>query len=406
MARICVIRQYRFPGDVRVAREVQALIMAGHEVDVICITQPNQPTFQRDGAVTIFRLPPEHRRAGPARYFFEYGCFFLGAMLLASALHLRRRYDLIQVHSVPDALVFAAIVPRLLGARVLLDLQESMPEFFSTKFKTDLNHPGVRFVAWLEQASIRFANAVITCTDQMREAFVARGANGSKIGVVLNSADEAIFDVQAHPPRPGSSGGFVLVCHGLVEERYGLDTIIRAVSLLREELPDLRFHVYGGGPDLERLKLLATRLGVGDRVRFMGYVPIEELLEGIAAADVGVVAMKRDAFRDLTHCNKMFDFISMRVPVIMSRTHSVQAYFPESCFAYFDSDDEHSLAQTIRELHSSPDTRQRLVEQALRVNEPYRWPKQREVYLTIIRGLIDTRTGARQRAHLVERTRT
>ena len=46
----------------------------------------------------------------------------------------------------PDALVFAAAVPRLLGARVVLDLHECMPEFFSVKFGVPMEHPVVRLL--------------------------------------------------------------------------------------------------------------------------------------------------------------------------------------------------------------------------------------------------------------------
>jgi hypothetical protein len=68
-------------------------------------------------------------------------------MALASALHLRHRYDLVQVNSLPDFLVFAALGPRLIGSPVLLDLHECMPEFFATKFRTSLQHPAVRVLA-------------------------------------------------------------------------------------------------------------------------------------------------------------------------------------------------------------------------------------------------------------------
>ena len=55
---------------------------------------------------------------------------------MAAFLHLRRRYDVVQAHTIPDTVVFASIVPKLFGARVMLDLHECMPEFFSTKFGT------------------------------------------------------------------------------------------------------------------------------------------------------------------------------------------------------------------------------------------------------------------------------
>jgi glycosyltransferase involved in cell wall biosynthesis len=115
-----------------------------------------------------------------------------------------------------------------------------------------------------------------------------------------------------------------------------------------------------------------------------GWVPIERLVEAIAAADVGVVAMRRDAFRDLTHCNKMFDLIAMRRPAIVSRTRAVEAYFGDGCFAYFDSGDERGLAAAIRALHRDPALRARMVERAAAVSAPYRWARQRAIYRRVI----------------------
>ena len=41
---------------------------------------------------------------------------------------------MIHVHSVPDFLVFAALVPKLLGARIILDIHDILPEFYASKF--------------------------------------------------------------------------------------------------------------------------------------------------------------------------------------------------------------------------------------------------------------------------------
>jgi glycosyltransferase involved in cell wall biosynthesis len=389
MARVCVIRQGFFPFDTRVRREVEALLAAGHEVDVICLARTGEPRRDEYRGATVRRLPVRQRRGGLLRYMTEYGVFLLAAGLAAGALHLRRRYQLIQVHSMPDVLVFAALVPRLLGARVLLDLHECMPEFFATKYRVDMSHPGARFLAWLEQRSIHFADMVITCTEQMRDAFVARGAPRDKIGVVMNSADETIFNPAEHPPKPREPDRFVLICHGSIEERYGLDTVIEAISLLREEIPGLALDIYGEGSYRPTLERLADDRGLGDRIHFSnGYVQLGELLDAIAAADAGVVAMKRDAFRDLTHCNKMFDFIAMRRPALVSRTRSVEAYFDESCFQLFTADDEHDLARAIRELHADPMLAEALVERAAQANDPYRWERQREVYLGIVEAVL------------------
>jgi glycosyltransferase involved in cell wall biosynthesis len=393
MTRICVIRQHYVPLDPRVAREVAALAASGHEVDVICLRGQGEPSLQRDGRVTIRRLPLRHMRGGaPVRYLMEYGAFFALAACSVTAMHVRRRYRLVQVNSLPDVLVFAAAVPRLLGARLLLDLQECMPEFFATKFGTSLRHPAVLLIAALEQLSIRFADLVITPTEQMMDAFVARGADARKISVVMDGADEEVFHPVDPRPEQGRDPRLTLICHGTVEERYGLDTVIRAVAILREEIPELRFAIYGDGSFVDQLRRLVAELGVEDRVSFSGgFVPEEQLVQAIAAADVGVVAMKRDAFRDITLAGKMFDYIAMRKPLVVSRTRSVLQAFGSSCFELFDSDDPEDLARAIRTLHADPERRQQLVRRAAEVAEPYRWAHQREVYRNVVERLLEPR---------------
>lgn len=396
MTRICVLRQHYVPQDTRVAREVTALAASGYEVDVICLRNQGEPGLERDGRVTVRRLPLRHTRTGGIiRYLGEYGSFFAMAACLLAILQVRRRYRLVQVNSLPDALVFAALVPRLLGARLLLDLQECMPEFFATKFGTGLRHPAVRLIAALEQQSIRFADLVITPTEQMRATFVARGADERTIEVVMDGADEEVFhpidlrpEEQRHDPR------FTLICHGTVEERYGLDTVIRAVALLREDIPELQFQIYGDGSYLDQLRRLAKELNVEDRVSFSGcFVPQDRLVQAIAAADVGVVAMKRDPFRDVTLAGKMFDYIAMRKPMVVSRTQSAVTTFGRSCFELFESDDPVDLARAIRSLHADPERRQRFVERAARVADPYRWEEQREVYRRVVEHLLQPRQG-------------
>jgi glycosyltransferase involved in cell wall biosynthesis len=388
MPRIGLIRQGHYPRDPRVSREVTALADAGYDVDLICAMWPGQPRIERLGRVSIYRLPITRRRGSPPRYLFEFCAFHLAATLLAGALHLRRRYDLIQVNTIPDSLVFAAILPRLFGARVLLDLHECMPEFFSTKYGVSLHHPLVRLLGMVEQTSIRFADAVITCTEPMRRRFVERGAAPDKVTVILNSSNEETFDPELFPPSARSAERFVLMFHGTLEERFGPDLAIKAVALLKDEIPGLHLRIFGDGTFRPTLESLAVTLGVERHVSFsQGYVPLSELVAAIASADAGVVPTKRDAFRDLTHANKMFDLIAMRTPAIVSRTQAVEAYFDDSSLQLFTSEDEHDLARAIRELHADPALRERLVQRATDVQRPYRWVHQRRRYLDLVEAL-------------------
>ena len=387
--RILVIRQGFFPLDPRVRREVTALKSAGYEVDVLCLQGPGDAALEVIDGVTIRRLRVAKPSRGVLAYVWSYGRFIAVATAITAAMHWRRHYRLVQVNTMPDQLVFAALVPKIMGVPVLLDLHETMPEFVATKFGMQMSDAVVRCVGVMEQMSIRFAKFSITCTRQMVEAFVDRGAKGDRIGIVLNSADESVFDPVRHAPRQRVRDRFTLICHGTIEERYGIDTAVRAIRILAESIPEVDLRIIGKGSALEAVKSLARELGVADRVHFSnGFVPVEVLLHEIADADVGIVAMKRDVFRDLTQCNKMYDYISMRKPAAVSRTRSVESYFDPSCFQFFESDDALDLARVVLELYRDPELCARMVERASLVNEAYAWPLQRDIYLGYVAELL------------------
>lgn len=383
-ARVLVVRQFQYPLDPRVRREVATLLAAGHHVDVVCQKGPGQPGFERDGRLRVYRLPIGRWRARPLTQLAEYVVFFAVAFVVVTAMHLRRRYDVVQVNTLPDVLVFSALVPKLTGARVVIDLHECTPEFFATKFGVDMTSPVARVAGALEQASIRFADSAITCAGPQKEAFERRGAPPGKIAVVLNGSDESVFSPTNARGRPDDAH-FVVVCHGTIEERYGLDTIIDAVALVAEDLPAVRARIIGDGSIVDELKRRAADRGISDRIAFSdGFLPLDDLVDELAAADAGIVAMKRDAFRDLTLCNKLYDFVAMRKPAIVSRTRSVEVSFPEDAFALFEAGDAADLARAIRRVHDDPELRAALVEKAAAAVETHRWPTQQPKYLAAL----------------------
>ena len=84
--------------------------------------------------VQIFRVPISRQRGGKLNYIFTYLAFLLVAFFYVSALHLRNRYSLIHVHNMPDLLVFSALIPKMMGVPVILDVHDPMRELFLTIF--------------------------------------------------------------------------------------------------------------------------------------------------------------------------------------------------------------------------------------------------------------------------------
>ena len=120
-----------------------------------------------------------------------------------------------------------------------------------------------------------------------------------------------------------------------------------------------------------------------------GFVPIDELVATLATSDVGVVAMKQNRYRDLTLAGKMFDYITMGVPMVVSTTRSVAETFPAGCFESFVSDDPSDLARAIQRLHQDPKLAMSYAKRAKDAAAPYSWPVQRRRYWEVVDALLD-----------------
>jgi hypothetical protein len=122
---------------------------------------------------------------------FKYVLFFLLAAHKLTALHLQQQFSVIQVNTMPDFLVFATLVPRLMGAKVTLFLYEPMPELWQTLYHRRWM---VRLLEVIQQWAIRYAHAVFAVTEQQKETFVARGADPAKITVILNAPETRFWE--------------------------------------------------------------------------------------------------------------------------------------------------------------------------------------------------------------------
>src|SRR5260370_6993308 len=118
----------------------------------------------------------------------------------------------------------------------------------------------------------------------------------------MTSAAGEGFAPKRYPPAQRAPGEFRIICHGTVERIYGIDTIVRAVALLRDDIPGLRLDIYGEGSALDEIRSLVGDLDLADRVYFSGrFVPLEEVVRAIANPDVGVAPIPQALFPRLTH---------------------------------------------------------------------------------------------------------
>ncbi|MEN6337663.1 MAG: glycosyltransferase family 4 protein [Phycisphaerales bacterium] len=384
---VCLVRNGYYPDDPRSEKEAIALVEGGYQVDVICLRGKKQPLYEEAAGLRLYRIPVRHKRTSILRYFFQYSLSFLLFGVLQTYLHIRRRYRCIHVATMPDFLVFTTLLPRLLGARVLLDLHEPTPELWVTKFGNHLR-PLLRLQTRIEQTAIGYADATITVTDELRERVIERGARGEKISIVRNVCDEQMFSGMPSSEAAPNGQGFCLITHGSIEERYGHEEIIRAVARVRDRIPGLRLQVPGSGEYASQLKELAKELYCLDIVDFAGFVSRDELLRQLRAADAGIIAMRRSPYSELIDTNKMYEYIVLHKPILISRLQPVARKFDDSCVKFFEPGDHEDLARCILELYQDPQRGRMLAENAYVRYEAMRWEHGKQDYLKVVQGLV------------------
>jgi glycosyltransferase involved in cell wall biosynthesis len=373
-------------GETRVQREALALKDRGIDVDVLCLRGAGEPAHEQVDGVTVHRLPiGRHRDRGLAWQLGEYLVFFVLAGLTLSVQHLRRRYRTVQVHNLPDFLVFCALVPKLTGAAVLLDLHDLMPEFMAAKRGRTLRDPLVRLVAWQERMSCRFADQVITVTETWRGTLAARGTPEEKVAVVMNLADPRFF-TWAPRDRAAPRETWRIVYHGTLTHRYGVDLLLRAMREVVDDIPEIRLDLLGDGDARDELVALTAELGLVEKVSFSaGMLEVRDLIEAIRDADLGVVPNRDDIFTDGLLPTKLLEYVAVGTPVVAARTSGIQAEFDEGSIAFFTPGDVESLAECLRSLHRDRARLNRLSEAAGRFATRHPWAAEADAYCSLVR---------------------
>lgn len=391
---LMIVHSY-YEEDPRVRREAESLVKSGRPVVVLGLRQPDGPASSDVAGVRVHHLDVQrHQGAGLGVYLREYVSFLFRAMWRSVRLHRRERFALVQVHSLPDFLVFAALPLRLAGVPVLLDLHEAMPEFFRSRFPGASNPIVHRLLVLQERLSIALSTHTITVNEPMRERLVRLGVPDAKAGVVVNSPSLGRFDLTAHPRRMFREDGRLrLVYTGALTPTYELDVAVAAVARVARDRPDLdvSFEIYGRGDSEAALRAQAADLRVAERVIFHGRIPIDAVPAAVAAADIGLAPTRHDRFTDMSLSTKVFEYGAMGKPVVASRLPMVEQTFPTGTVATYPPGEADAMAGAILSFVDDPTAREAAVARTAVVVEWGSWEHEATGYLALVERLVNRR---------------
>ncbi len=388
---VAMLTHSYYEEDPRVRREAEALVAAGRPVDVYALRRREDRATETIDGVRVMRLGVQrHQGAGLRTYLLEYLAFLIRAGFALTVAHPRRHYGLVQVHTLPDFLVFASVPLRFVGVPVILDLHEAMPEFFRSRFRGRAGRAGHALLRLQERLATRFATAVVTVNDALGDRLLTIGVPASRLAVVPNAPSLARFDPARHPARPFMADGTLRLAYaGALSPIYELDVVLEAMARLIAHRPQLPVCLDLYGRDFAEVPLhdRAAALGISDRVVFHGRIPIEDVPAAIAGADVGLAPTRRSPFTDFSLSTKAYEYAAMGRPVVASRLPMVERVFGDDVVAY-EPGDADDLAAALLRLVDEPENRERRVHRALARVRGLGWEHEAPKYVALVESLV------------------
>jgi glycosyltransferase involved in cell wall biosynthesis len=371
------------------------LAAQGVTVDLICLRDGDcDPAQETYGNINVTRVRLKRHRGGKLGYVGQYVAFVVASFFYLASRSLTRRYDFVHVHNMPDVLVFSAMVPKLLGAKVILDLHDPMPELMRTIFKLPEESFSVAILKRLEKWSISFSDLVLTVNLACKKIYSSRSCQPHKIRVVINSPDDDVFQLQRADARNGNgkngngSDPFVILYHGSLVHRNGFDLALESLEKVRKTIPSVRLRVCGERtPFFQEVMKSAQQRGLDGNIDYLGPCNLKEIVEAIENCDVGIIPNHRNIFTEINTPTRIFEYLALAKPVIAPKTRGIQDYFGDDDLIFFELGDADDLARKIAFAYSHPGYVAETVKRGQAVYLSHTWSRERLTLLNSISEL-------------------
>jgi len=363
--RIGMVLKARIPPpDIRVEKEARTLVSAGHEVFLLLERGHEQQVVEEWKGMILNRVVEMgFLREKIHRYTFSF-TFRDGLWRDAIEKFARdNRVDVLHVHDLP--LVGEVLgVGRKLGLPVVADLHENYPAglqvWYTNRLKKWTIYNYRRWASY-EKKVVSAVDAVIVVVEEAKERVKGLGVDESRIYVVPNTAsrdreeipvDEEIIDRYRDD--------FVLSYIGGFAPHRGLDTAVMSLQHLKGKVKGLKLVLVGDRNRAYReyLERLAKSVGCSELVEFTGWQPFEKIWSYIRASDICLVPHARNPHTDSTIPHKIFQYMMVAKPVIVSDCPPLRRVVEESGGGlWFRFDRPEELAARVLELYDDPEKR-------------------------------------------------
>lgn len=369
--------------DARIKSYVRTLEDRGHWVDVIALSSEGEAPVEARPQGTIFRIMSKYQGENILLYAWSYLQFFLKSFFFLARRSFSDRYDVVHVHNMPNVLVFAAIGPKMFGARLMLDVHDLMPANYMAKFDAQENALPVRILKIEQRLSAMFVDQVF-CADHNQQDYLVEhcGVPGQKITVLMNLPNVELFRSVANVKK---SNTFRIVYHGTIARRLGIDLIVKAMARVSSQV-SAELWIYGAGDYLPEALALSSQLGLDEKIHFsQAFFPVEQIPEMVSGMDLGIIGNRRNLACDKYMLPvKLLEYVYLGVAVVAPRLDVIARYFDDEMVRFYDPENVEQMADAIIELYRNREKRERLSKAASRFYQEHNIKAQADRYLDLL----------------------
>lgn len=356
---IAVIWHCVYPWDIRLEKMINQLGERGHEIHVISRGKKKLRVMESFSYGKIHRVYLNFPKInGPYFGWLSYPLFFNPVWIYKTyKLLICYPVDLIIVRDLPLA-VLAGVLGKLIQKPVVMDMAENYPAaliaYGNPKYK-----PFLFLNGWLprtyERLALKFMEHIFVVAEEQKMRLSKIGYSQEKISCILNTPNLDLFrngggeDESKNFHEEGFGHSILYV--GKIDKHRGVRVLIQAMLKVLKEFPNAILRLVGDGTEKKNLIMFAHQLGVKDSICFEGWVDFSHIPEIIGKSTVCTIPHSRSEHTDTTIPNKIFDYMAMAKPVVVSDCLPLRRIVhEEKCGLIFKSGDSNDLGEKIIQL--------------------------------------------------------
>jgi glycosyltransferase involved in cell wall biosynthesis len=379
--RILMFVENYFPQDTRVKNECDLLREAGYSITVIALRKKNEKLIEVIEKVQVYRIPrlnlfkktPKDNPGALDRlwlkvkafvgYMGEYIYFTGGCYVLSLYVAVKHGFDVIHAHNPPDTLFLVAALYKPFGKKFVFDHHDLCPELYQSRYRAKKGFV-TQALQFLEKCSLKMADIIIATNESYRQIQVERGkVEPQNVYIVRNGPNRRRL-LPSPPNEKLRSMNKCILCYiGSLNPQDGVDYLLRSLRDLAFKLNRKDFYcvIMGSGDSLEDLRSMARELGLDSYVELTGFIPDEDLLRNLSAADICVDPDPSSPLNDVSTWIKIMEYMAFGKPIVTYDLKETR-FSAQDAALYIEPNNEMEFAKGIAKLMDRPDLRGKMGE--------------------------------------------